>query len=109
MSPRAGNQKVSFIRHRSAYKPALRLVVALLGGYAFTWGLVAFGVATLAGLGMDYHDAETAWMVLAFLIFLPLFLWSFASPHQGRVMALLCGGAALMTVAAGAVQLAVLA
>jgi hypothetical protein len=87
----------------------LRIAVALLGGYAFTCGFTALGVAGLVALGVDFHEAETALMLLAFLLFLPLFLWSFASPRQGRVMALLFGGTTLMTAAAWAIQRAVLA
>lgn len=90
--------------------PALnRCVANLLGSFAFTWGLVALGVAGLVALGVDYHEAEVALMLLAFLVFLPLFLWSFASPRQGRVMVLLFGGAALMAASAWAIQRAMLA
>ena len=85
------------------------LVTALVGSFAFTWGLVALSVSGLVALSVDYHEAEVALMLLAFLVFLPLFLWSFASPRQGRVMALLFGGAAFMVSAAWAIQRAVLA
>jgi len=85
------------------------IAAALLGSYAFTWGFTALGVAVLVVLGVDFHQAETTLMLLAFLVFLPLFLWSFASPRQGRVMALLFGGAALMTAAAWAIQSVALA
>jgi hypothetical protein len=81
----------------------------LIGSFASTWSFVALGVAGLVALGVDYHEAEVTLMLLAFLVFLPLFLWSFASPRQGRVMALLFGGAALMTASAWAIQRAVLA
>jgi len=88
----------------TAHENALRCVTTLLGSYAFTWGLVALGVAGLVFLGVDYHEAETALMLLAFLVMLPLLLWAFAAPRQGRAMALLFGGAALMTAAAWGVQ-----
>lgn len=84
--------------------PAHRLVSALVGSFAFTWGFVAVGVAGLSSLSVDYHEAEVTMMLLAFLVFLPLFLWSFASPRQGRVMAFLFGGAAVMTGSAWAIQ-----
>lgn len=83
---------------------ATRLAAALLGGFAFTWGWVALGVAGLAALGVDYHEAETTLMLLAFLVYLPLFLWAFASRRQAWVMVLLFGGAGLMTAAAWYVQ-----
>jgi len=77
-----------------------RLLLSLLGSYAFTWGLSAFGIAVLVALGVDFHEAEVAMMLVVFLVFLPLFLWAFASPRQGRVWAVLAGGAALMTASA---------
>lgn len=90
------------------YPKPLCLLADCIGSFAFTWGFVALGVAGLVALGVDYHEAEVALMLLAFLVFLPLFLWSFASPRQGRVMALLFGGAAVMTAAAWAIQRALL-
>ena len=39
-------------------------------------------------------------MLLAFLIFLPLFLWAFAAASLARVWEVLGGGAMLMTAAA---------
>jgi hypothetical protein len=98
-----------FIGNRMHLSHPLRLAAALLASFAFTWGLVALGVASLFALGVDYHEAEVTLMLLAFLVLLPLFLWAFAAPRQGRVMALLFGGAALMTSAAWALQRAVLA
>jgi hypothetical protein len=85
------------------------VIVVFVGSFGTTWVFTAMGVAWLVALGVDYHEAEVALMLLAFLVFLPLFLWSFASPRQGRVMVLLFGGAALMTSAAWAIQRAVLA
>ncbi len=83
---------------------AYRLAAALLGGYAFTRGLVALGVAGLVALGWDFHEAETAMLLLAFLLFLPLFLWAFAAASLARVWIVLVGGAGLMTTAAWGLQ-----
>jgi hypothetical protein len=47
-----------------------RIAVALLGGYAFTWGFTALGIAGLVALGVDFHEAETGILLLAFLIIL---------------------------------------
>ena len=95
--------------HPTPFTAARHAAAALLASYAFTWGLVAFGVAALTGLGLDFHDAETAWLLVAFLVFLPLFLWSFAAPRRGPVLALLFGGAALLSAAAWALQRGLLA
>jgi len=94
---------------RRAVGPLLhRLLLGLVGGYAFTWGLVALGLAGLVAVGADFHEAEVAMLLIAFLVFLPLFLWAFAAPRIGRVWVVLAGGAALMTAAAWALQRAVL-
>lgn len=81
-----------------------RLVAALAGGYAFTWGVTALGVAGLVALGQDFHEAETAMLLLAFLVYLPLFLWAFAAASLARVWAVLGGGAVIMTAAAWGLQ-----
>ena len=93
----------------SVYLPMVaRIAVALLGGYAFTWGLTTFGIAGLVMLGVDFHEAEMLLMLVAFLVFLPLFLWAFASRYLARVAAMLFGGALLMTAAAWCIQRALL-
>lgn len=81
-----------------------RVAAALLGGYAFTWGFTAFGIAGLVALGGDYHEAETGVLLLAFLVFLGMFLWSFAAASLTRVWMVLAGGALLMSAAASALQ-----
>lgn len=86
-----------------------RLAAALLGGYAFTWGFVALGVAGLVALGVEFAEAETALLLLAFLVFLPLFLWACTETSLARVWAVLGGGAVLMTAAAWGVQQVLLA
>jgi hypothetical protein len=83
---------------------ALRIAAALLGGWAFTWGVVTLGITGLVALGQPYDEARTALMLLAFLVFLGAFLWAIAAPRLGRVWAVLGGGAALMTGAAWLLQ-----
>lgn len=81
-----------------------RIAAALLGGYVFTWGFVSIGVVGLTASGVDFHDAETAVLMLAFLIFLFGFLWAFAARSVVRVWAVLAGGGGAMTFAAWAAQ-----
>lgn len=81
-----------------------RVLSALLGGYAFTWGLASLGIAGLAALGVDFHEAETGVLMLAFLVFLGVFLWAFASSSVARVWAVLAGGGAVMTLSAWLIQ-----
>lgn len=83
---------------------ASRVAAALLGGYAFSWGLAMLGIAVLVALGVDFHEAETALLLLAFPAFLLLFLWAFAAASLARVWAVLGGGAVLMSAAAWGLQ-----
>ncbi|MEW6590278.1 MAG: iron uptake protein [Pseudomonadota bacterium] len=85
-----------------------RAGAALLGGYLFTWGFTALGIAGLVGAGADFHDAETGVSLLAFLVFIALVLWAYAAASLLRVWAVLAGGGALMTAAAWLLQRALL-
>ena len=74
-----------------------RIAAGVLGGYAFTWGFCAIGITGLVALGVSFHTAEHSVMLLAFLLFLCLFLWAFAAQNMVKVWVVLAGGAALMT------------
>lgn len=82
----------------------LRIAAAVLGGYAFTWGFIALGVAGLFAAGMEFHDAENLSSILGLLVFLVVFLWAFAARGLPRVWLVLAGGGALMAGAASLVQ-----
>ncbi|HEX4843646.1 MAG TPA: iron uptake protein [Limnobacter sp.] len=92
----------------AAWAVGLRVGAAVLGGYAFTWGFTSFGIAALAALGVDFHEAETAVLMLSFLVFLGVFLWAFAHSKVTQVWLALAGGGAVMTLAAWGVQRALL-
>ena len=77
-----------------------RIAASLLGGWAFTWGFVAFGIASLAAAGMPYGDAKTLMYLLAFLVFLGLFLYAFTAASVLRVWLVFAGGGATMAGAA---------
>lgn len=81
-----------------------RVSAALLGGYGFTWGFCALGIAGLAAMGVSFHEAETGVMLLAFLLFLGLFLWTFAAKSMVKVWLVFIGGGAVMTGMALAIQ-----
>lgn len=85
-----------------------RALAAILGGYAFCWGFVALGVAGLYALGMAFHDAEHLSSILAFLVYVAVFLWAFAARSLVRVWVVLVGGGALMAGAASLIQLMLL-
>lgn len=73
-----------------------RVVAGVLGGYAFTWGFCAIVMTGMAALGVSLHAAETGVMLLAFLLFLCLFLWVFAAASMAKVWGVLAGGATIM-------------
>lgn len=74
-----------------------RIAAAVVGGYAFTWGFCAIGISGLAALGVSVHAAEAGVMLVAFLLFLCLFLWAFAAQNIVKVWAVLAIGAMVMT------------
>lgn len=81
-----------------------RIAASLFGGYAFTWGFTVLGIAGLVALGVDFHEAETGMYMLALLVFLGMFLWTFATTSLLRVWAVLAGGGAAMTGVAWVLQ-----
>ncbi len=89
------------VRHLSI---ASRIAAGLLGGWAFVWGFATLGITVQVALGGPYDEASTAMMLLAFLVFLVVFCWSFAAASLARVWAVLAGGAVLMTAAAWLLQ-----
>lgn len=105
--PNGAGRYANFRRH-THLSVIHRFVAALLGGYAFTWGFAALGVVVLVALGGDYHEAEKTLLLLAFLVFLPLFLWAFAAARLVRVWAVLGGGAVFMTAVAWWLQQSIL-
>lgn len=81
-----------------------RIAASLLGGWAFVWGFVTMTITGQVALGQPYGEAHTAAMLLAFVVFLFVFCWSFAAASLVRVWAVLVGGALLMTGAAWLLQ-----
>jgi hypothetical protein len=81
---------------QAALQTTNRIIAAILGGYAFTWGFSVLGITSLVALGIDFHEAETGLSLIAFLVFLGLFLWTFAAKSMIRVWLVLAGGSAVM-------------
>lgn len=71
-----------------------RIALSILGAYALTWGLCALAVVALVANGADFHEAEHGVLIAAFLVYLAVFLWSFATPRLGRVWLVVGAGAA---------------
>lgn len=81
-----------------------RVAGSVLGGYAFTIGFAAASIASLVALGVDFQEAQASANLLAFLVFLTVFLWSFTTPSLWRVWAVLVGGTLLLNGAALVLQ-----
>ncbi len=79
---------------------ASRVAASLLGGYVFVWGCVVLAIALLLAAGVPYEEARTTAYLLAFLIFLACFCWTYAAASLARVWSVLLGGGAAMTGAA---------
>ena len=94
------------LRRAQRLQLAARAGLAVFGGYAFAWGVVALGAASLYAAGMGFHDAEFLASMTGVLAYLVVFLWAVATPKPGRCALLLFGGGALMAAAASAVQAA---
>jgi hypothetical protein len=80
------------------------MLLAVLGGYAFCWGVIALCAAGTFPLGAEFHDGETLGSILALLIYPLVFLWAFAARNLCLVGMVLVGGGALMAVAASLIQ-----
>ena len=79
------------------YLVASRVAAALFGGYAFVWGFTTLGAVLGMAAGATYGDALTLVDLLAFLVFLVVFLWAFAARSLLRAWGVLAGGGELMT------------
>lgn len=88
----------------SRFHIAARTAAAVLGGYAFTWGVIAFATAALFGAGMAFHDAEHLSAIIGLLVFLVAFLLAFAARSLAKVWLILAGGGAVLTVGATLLQ-----
>jgi hypothetical protein len=77
-----------------------RIAASLFGGYVFVWGFTTLTIMLAVAAGMPYGDAQTLAYLLAFLVFLTAFCWTFAAASLGRVWIVLAGGGAAMTAAA---------
>jgi hypothetical protein len=74
-----------------------RVAAAIFGGYAFVWGFTTLLIALALALRLPYGDAQTTAYLLAFLLFLAVFLWAFTARRVAKVWAVLAGGGATMT------------
>jgi hypothetical protein len=74
----------------------LRLVGAVVGGYAFTAVLVALLPVGLSLLGLARSEGVTLSAMLGFVIYLLVLIWAFSVRSLLRLWALLVGSTALM-------------
>lgn len=84
-----------------------RILLAVLGGYVFCWGVIALCAAGTFLVGAEFHDGETLGSILALLLYPAAFLWAFAARSLRGVGAVLVGGGTLMAAAASLIQMSV--
>ncbi len=80
---------------RQRLSVALRVLGAVLGGYAFSAALVALLALILPLVGMPRSEAVVLASMLGFLIYLALLIWAFAERKLWRVWAGLGAGTAM--------------
>lgn len=85
-------------------RTAARVGIAVLGGYAFAWGVVAASTSLLFAAGMEFHDAEFMGAVAGLLAYLAAFLWAISARRLIAVWPVLFGGGALMAAAGSFAQ-----
>lgn len=73
----------------------LRVLGAVLGGYAFSSGLVALTAVALPLVGLARSEAVLLAAMLGFVLYLLVLLWAFAERRLWRVWLVLIGGAIL--------------
>ncbi|PJK01734.1 hypothetical protein CO611_01285 [Lysobacteraceae bacterium NML03-0222] len=72
----------------------LRVIAAILGGYACAFGLAAAIAASAhVGSGLGFHEAEQLGHLLALLLYPALMLWTLATPRLLRAFLLQAGSA----------------
>lgn len=82
----------------------LRIAAAVFGGYVFAWGMIALAISVLYGVGMAFHDAEHLASLVALLVYVATFCWTFVTRSLLRAWIVLAGGGAVMAIAASFVQ-----
>jgi len=96
--------------HATASGMALlsRVAAAVLGGYAFAWGLVAAATSLCVAAGMGLHDAEFLSSLVGVLAFLGALLWAIAARRLWPVWVVLVAGGAVLAAAGSLVQAALI-
>lgn len=81
-----------------------RIAAAILGGYIFTWGFIAFCLTLLYACGVEFHDANSVSYIIGFLVYLIVFLWALAYQRLSYTWLVLGGGGMFMALAASVIQ-----
>lgn len=77
---------------RGLFVPVIqRLLLAVVGGYWLTAGLVSLGALALAAV-MPRSEAVVLMAMLGFVVYLVLLLWAFAELRLTRLWLMLGGG-----------------
>lgn len=91
----AGTPAVGKVPTRARINVLVRVVLAMLGGYAAAAGIVAALSVTLPFTGLPRSEGVALASMLGFIVYLLLLLWGFAERRLWRlgfVLAALAGG-----------------
>lgn len=100
--------RIDALQRRDRGALAIRLLLAVLGGYTFCWGVIALCAAGTFPLGAAFHDGETLGSILALLLYPAAFLWAFAARSLWLVGGVLLVGGIAMAVAASLIQMSLI-
>jgi len=84
---------------RSTWQLVSRVGAGIFGSYVFAWGFIALVASSLIAAGTEFHEATSLVSMLAFLLFLVTFCWSFIASSIALVWGVLAWGGALMALA----------
>lgn len=77
-------------------KVSVKILIAILGGYAFTSGYVAFLSIMLAKYGMKIGEALMLSAMTGLIVYLGVILWMFSTQHVLRTSIIIVSVAAII-------------
>lgn len=91
----------------SPWRLVARVGAAVLGGYAFAWGVIAVGTSALFAAGLEFHDSEFLANAVGLLAYLVVFLWTFTVRRVALAWLVLVGAGAFMAATASLLKAAI--
>lgn len=93
------NMLATRLMTNTAIKVSTKILIAVLGGYAFTSGYVALSSILLVKLGMQMGEAVMLNGMLGFIVYLGVILWVFTTAKMWQTSSIIILVAFAMIVA----------